>query len=537
MNGLNRKSSLINIMEKCQIVNECEELRKRIAELGVFETRCKKAEKSLRESEERYNTLAKLSPVGIFRTDTNGQWIYVNDRLCEIAGLTPESLYGLAWAEAIHPDDRCRILDEWNRAKQTNIIFNSEYRFQRPDGITTWVIGQAVPETGSSGEVIGYLGTVTDFTDRRWAEDVLQNSVERYRVLVEHTPSAIIVHSEGKIVFSNNVGIRLLGASDAGELIGRSILDFVHPDYRETAKERCRLMKDEGKEVPLMEEKYIRLDGKIIDVEVAAIPFIYDGKLTIHAVVHDITEKKITENIRIENERLAYASKAKSEFLASMSHELRTPLNSIIGFSELLKQKGLDQKQERYIDNVITSSRFLLGLINDILDLSKVEAGKLELVIEKMSVPDTIDETVMLIKEKASKNRVTIKKEFDPHLDLIEADKQRFKQILFNLLGNAVKFSKEDGGTIAIKVKKEGDMAEVSVSDTGIGIKEKDLERLFDKFQQLDSGITKKYGGTGLGLSISKKLIEMHGGEIIVKSKYGEGTTFIFKLPIVQNIK
>jgi len=146
----------------------------------------------------------------------------------------------------------------------------------------------------------------------------------------------------------------------------------------------------------------------------------------------------------------------------------------------------------------------------------------------------TINETLLLIKEKALKHKVLLKSEFDPDLEFIEADKQRFKQVLFNLLSNAVKFSKDDGGTITITAKKEGGMAQISVSDTGIGIKEENIGRLFNKFEQLESGISQKYGGTGLGLAITNQLVELHGGAIIAKSKYGDGSTFTFTLPLRQ---
>ncbi len=252
-----------------------------------------------------------------------------------------------------------------------------------------------------------------------------------------------------------------------------------------------------------------------------------------------IDSQRQAQKIQLENERLVYTSKAKSEFLANMSHELRTPLNSIIGFSELLKQKTfgeLKEKQERHVDNIITSGKFLLNLINDILDLSKVEAGKMELVIEKVPVPEIINESLILIKERAAKHKVILKKELDPHLDIIETDNMRFKQVLFNLLSNAVKFSKPDGGTITITAKKEGDMAKFSVSDTGIGIREDDLSKLFNNFEQLDSGVARHFGGSGLGLAISKKLVELHGGNIWAESKFGEGSTFYFTIPINRRI-
>lgn len=245
--------------------------------------------------------------------------------------------------------------------------------------------------------------------------------------------------------------------------------------------------------------------------------------------------KEVEEVLRIEKEHLESAIKAKSEFLASMSHELKTPLISILGFTQILTNKNsgeLTDKQKHFIESIRKSGDFLLSLINDILDLSKIEAGKIELNTKEIPLKSTIEETLTLFYEKALKHKIVIKKEFEPGLDLIEADKQRVKQILINLLSNAVKFSKEEGGTITITVKKAGDNAQISVSDTGIGIKPENLGKLFRKFEQLDKGISQKYGGTGLGLSITKQLVELHGGTITAESRYGEGSTFTFTLPI-----
>jgi len=192
----------------------------------------------------------------------------------------------------------------------------------------------------------------------------------------------------------------------------------------------------------------------------------------------------------------------------------------------------LTDEQKHFIESIRKSGEFLLSLINDILDLSKIESGKIELKIEEIPLKSTIEETLTLFYEKALKHKIVIKKEFEPGLDCLEADKQRIKQILINLLSNAVKFSKEEGGTITINAKKARDNIQISVSDTGIGIKPENMGKLFGKFEQLEKGISNKYGGTGLGLAITKQLVELHGGRIWAQSKYGEGSTFTFLIPL-----
>jgi len=240
------------------------------------------------------------------------------------------------------------------------------------------------------------------------------------------------------------------------------------------------------------------------------------------------------EKMSLENEALLQAKKTKSEFMMAMTHELRTPLNSIIGFSELLKKKDfgeLNKIQEKYVDNIHLSGKNLLMIINDILDLSKVEAGKIDLSIERISIVDVINESIAIIKDINTQKKIQVFTEIDPELDLIKADRNRIRQVLYNLLSNAMKFSKPQG-SVTVTARKEGDMAQISVSDTGIGIKEENIGRLFKEFEQSDRGTSRHFGGTGLGLVISKKFIELHSGSIWVRSKYGEGSTFYFTLPL-----
>jgi signal transduction histidine kinase len=227
------------------------------------------------------------------------------------------------------------------------------------------------------------------------------------------------------------------------------------------------------------------------------------------------------------------ASRSKGEFLATMSHELRTPLNSIIGFSDIMLSGNagdLNEKQIRYMNHISQGGKHLLELINDILDLSKIEAGKMELQYESFSVSDVIEEVTMLIAPLALKKNIDLNIQVEPQLGSINADKIKFKQILYNLASNAIKFTPEKG-YVGITANLIDNMLEISVKDNGIGITTKDLCRLFQPFQQLNSYMTREHEGTGLGLILVKKYVEMHGGSVWVESEVGKGSIFIFTIP------
>ena len=229
---------------------------------------------------------------------------------------------------------------------------------------------------------------------------------------------------------------------------------------------------------------------------------------------------------------LETASRHKSEFLASMSHELRTPLNAIIGFSQMLRERmvgEVNQKQEEYLDDIISSGNHLLSLINDMLDLSKIEAGQVELDVAPFSLREALERDVSMVKERATRIGVGLTLEAGPHVEVVEADERRIRQVVFNLLSNAVKFTPEGGNVIVSSARVNGEV-HVSVSDTGPGIAADDQARIFEDFQQTDLG-ARQLEGTGLGLALSKRLIELHGGRIWVESELGKGSMFTFALP------
>lgn len=248
------------------------------------------------------------------------------------------------------------------------------------------------------------------------------------------------------------------------------------------------------------------------------------------------TEELRSQQRELEQKNLEIkrANQAKSEFLANMSHELRTPLNSIIGFSEVLEDKSfgeLNEKQEKYIRNIHSSGKHLLQLINDVLDLSKVEAGKIVLQYEEFSISEILRSIKTVVKTAVDKKNLSFDMEIDEHLTSVNADKQKFWQIMINLLSNAIKFTPQ-GGKIKVVAKGIDRILQVSVTDTGIGIKPEDQSRIFTRFQQINSKATREYAGTGLGLALTKKFVEMHGGKIWVESEFGKGSTFTFTIPL-----
>ena len=239
------------------------------------------------------------------------------------------------------------------------------------------------------------------------------------------------------------------------------------------------------------------------------------------------------EALEAKSRELEAASRHKSEFLANMSHELRTPLNAIIGFSEVLADGmfgEINEKQAEYLRDILDSGRHLLSLINDILDLSKIEAGRMELEPTDFDLPGAIENALVLVRERASRQGITLQRTIDDRLGTIRADERKVKQVLLNLLSNALKFTPE-GGRIDIQAGVHKDLAEISVADTGVGIAPQDQEAVFEEFRQVGTA-TKNVEGTGLGLTLSRKFIELHGGRIWVKSQVGVGSTFTFTLPL-----
>jgi signal transduction histidine kinase/DNA-binding GntR family transcriptional regulator len=268
--------------------------------------------------------------------------------------------------------------------------------------------------------------------------------------------------------------------------------------------------------------------GAFTDKEIALLKTFAD-----QAVIA-IQNSRLFHEIEEKSRQLTIANQHKSDFLANMSHELRTPLNAIIGFSEVLLEKmfgELNEKQLDYLNDIHSSGKHLLALINDVLDLSKIEAGRMELELSKFDLPAAIANALTLVRERAQRHGIVLSLHVDPRLGQVQADERKCKQILLNLLSNAVKFT-PDGGRVAVSARLDTDKAEISVADTGIGIAREDHEAVFEEFRQVGRDYTKKAEGTGLGLALARRFVELHGGTIRLDSEPGKGSTFTFTLPV-----
>ncbi len=405
-----------------------------------------------------------------------------------------------------------------------------------------------------------------EIEERRQAQEALQQSEEKYRNILESIQEGYFeVDLTGSITFFNEAFQGMSGYS-GDELFGMNNREVTTPETAHKMYQFFNEIYRTGKSAHVIDYEMIPREGsKRFFGLSASLKRDINGKPTgFRGVARDMTERKQYElQLKRAKEEAETANRAKSEFLANMSHELRTPLNVIIGFTELVVDRNfgdLTDVQEEYLNDVLQSSRHLLSLINDILDLSKIEVGKLELKPSKVNLEILLKNSLVMVKEKALKHGLKLSTKIKEVQDTIHADERKLKQIVYNLLSNAVKFT-PDGGSIIVSAcslnlperrmsTKDGreitlpapndheqtdkaNFVEVSIRDTGIGISQENLDRIFKSFEQIDGSYSRKYQGTGLGLSLSRSLIELHGGRIWAESEgEGKGSTFRFVIPV-----
>jgi PAS domain S-box-containing protein len=384
-----------------------------------------------------------------------------------------------------------------------------------------------------------------EINERKQAEDLLRQNEEKYRLLFELSPIGITtLDLKGMVTSCNPVVWKQSGYSESA-FVGRHFSKIASIQARDIPKFlRVFASIIRGKAPRPFEVAYNRKDGSHGWTELHVALLEAGGKkLGIQVLQRDITEHKQmeqeiqnkNEQLELRNKELGKASRAKSDFLARMSHELRTPLNVIMGFAELMLDQvpgEINEEQRQCLDDVLTSSRHLLGLINEVLDLSKVEAGKVELRLKGIALSELVESVTSAMMAVISQRKQSLEVDLAEGLPLLQADDARLRQVFFNLLSNASKFT-PDRGKIRIEALKKDNFCQVTVSDNGIGIKKEDLKQIFEPFYQVDNPITRERRGTGLGLTLVKEIVEMHGGQIWVESEYGKGSSFIFTLPLV----
>ncbi|WP_406661877.1 PocR ligand-binding domain-containing protein [Methanolobus sp. ZRKC3] len=386
---------------------------------------------------------------------------------------------------------------------------------------------------------LGYnnLRLIRELNERKLAEERLRESEAKLRTVVDTIPDLVwLKNTDGVYLICNSKFERFFGAKEA-EIVGKTDYDFVEKELADffTQKDKAAI----GSDRPVMNEEEVVYadDGHREVLETINNPM-YDSNGNLVGVLgigRDITSHKIAEETLLQAKIEAeLANRFKNEFIAIVSHELKTPLSSIIGFSEFLLDEmsgGMNEEQVKYINDIFKSGNHLLEVVNSILDISMIESGKIELYYELFSVSDAIDEVISILLPLALKKSIDIDVKIEMQLEDINADKTKFKQILYNLASNAIKFTPENG-SVMLTGKQIDNMLQICVEDTGMGIPKENLEEIFNPFKQGYPYLTRIHGGTGLGLSIAKNFVELHNGSIWVESEVGKGSTFTFAIPI-----
>jgi PAS domain S-box-containing protein len=368
-------------------------------------------------------------------------------------------------------------------------------------------------------------------------EEALRESEIKFRTLYESTSAAVLLVDENRIFDANTAALQLFGCTQRQQLCDKHPYEFLPPvqpngqDSISLAKEYVAIALQKGSY--RFDWVYRKQDGQDFSAEVTLSLIKLGNRKVLQAVIHDIAERIATEKqLRQAKEAAEAGSRAKSEFLATMSHELRTPLNAVLGLSQLMRQEifgTLNDKQREYVACIQSSGEHLLSLINDILDLSKVEAGKEQLNFVPLDIHELCESCLTLVREQAYDQGLKVTLSIDPKARICIADERRCKQMLLNLLSNAIKFT--PAGEVCLIVTKEAEGVSFKVTDTGIGIPADKLPLLFEPFRQLDSGLNRQFPGTGLGLALTQSLAQLHGGLVTVESVLGQGSQFTLYLP------
>lgn len=539
---------LLEVYEKTAL----EQADKLYGELS--ERKC--VEESLRKSEARLANAQRIAHIGNWEWDIGKNRLWWSDETYRIFGLIQQTFAATfeAFLDSVHPGDREYVKRSVNESLYEKKPHNIDFRIILPDGSIRFVHGQGEVSFDNTGKVIQMSGTAQDITERKKADEELREFSNFNQTLVGSLPFGMdIVDEEGNILYMSETFETLLGKTVRGEKCWN-----IYRDNKTQCENCCLKESVRAKKTETIESEGI-LGGKVF--QITHVNLVYKGKKAVLEIFNDVTSLKQTEeelqlrheelsqyyeelelqkrnveekNVELQNaKKLADgANRAKGEFLANMSHEIRTPMNGIIGMTDLLLDTALTQEQRDCTEAIRNCADSLLSIINDILDYSKIEAGKLEIENIDFDLRITVESTIDILVVVAEKKGLEFSCFIDPEVpSLLRGDPGRLRQVLTNLANNAIKFTKDGEVAIRITMDKETDSQvtlRFAVRDTGIGIPSDRMGRLFQSFSQVDSSTTRIYGGTGLGLAISRQLAGMMGGQIGVESEEGAGSTFWF---------
>ena len=510
-------------------------------------------DQATRDTMEEWLRLATdAASIGIWDLNIRQKSMYWDERMLALYGLHPDQFSGTyeSWHEMIHPEDRARVEGNFQAALRNNHPFTTDFRIRRPTGEIRHLTATGKIILGQDGTPIRAFGVNYDVTSQKEVETALKEQDAYLRAVLDHAVTAIIIIDEQGTIETFNPSAEHIFGYTAAEAVGHNV-KFLMPEpyhsehdgylkqYRDT---NIRRIIGIGREVIGLHK-----DGTEFPLDLAVSEVRLQRRRIFIGMIRDITDMKDNEaqleeaavelecrnaELEIAHKQVLSATRAKSAFLASMSHEIRTPMNSIAAMAELLGETSLSAEQEDYVRRLGRASSHLLELINDVLDLSKIESGQLQLESIPFNLADLVENVAQMMAVRAHAKHIELITHIREHVThMVSGDPTRLRQILVNLLGNAVKFTEQ--GQVLLQIEStESNQLRFSVSDTGIGIPEDKLGSIFASFSQADASTTRKYGGTGLGLSITKRLVELMGGDIKVSSMPGLGSTFQFMIPL-----
>lgn len=513
-------------------------------ELELQNEELRRIQLELETSRSKYFDLYDLAPVGYCTLNDQGLIIQANLTATALFGIPRSALVMQPITRFIAKRDQDIHYIHHKRLIRTEMPQRYELRILKSDHTEAWMRIDTVIaiEAGGSPSVVNMA--LSDITEGKVLEKAMQESEERYRTLVEWSPEPVVVKRAGKILYVNPSAINLFGATNAADLVGKDFLTLVHQEHHQRIliREESILLTNRGTQ--MVHEKLLKIDGTPIDVESQSTLIMYDGEPAIHSSLRDITERMalnkilVEKNIELQKSKsfAEKANNAKSDFISGMSHDLRTPLNAILGFAQLIDtgSQALTPSQKRSIDQILKAGWYLLDLINDILDLSLIDSGKLSLTLSPISLIEVIQECGCMVESQADKHGITLSL-IPPEQPLtVKADAMRLRQILNNLLSNAIKYNRQGGSVTVDCAQRGGDCVRISVRDTGEGLSRDQISELFQPFHRIGKK-TSIEQGTGIGLVVCKRLVESMSGAIGVESTVGTGSVFWFELKLADS--